>query len=126
MEDVADPVPRAEFVYKTEEAVFRKTFGLLKEALGEKAFAFRNKAKTALAAGFSMYHFEAVTIGLQAILDKLDVGDKESVDKLRITLAAVKLNDEFASLTTGGGKNSPGLLNDRIGFVEQRLSDAFA
>src|SRR5689334_8543792 len=28
-------------------------------------------------------------------------------------------------LTTGGGKNSPGPLNDRIQFVERRLTDAF-
>src|SRR6185437_3439155 len=54
MEDVADTPPRENFVYAEEERIFCKTFRLLKETLGEKSFAFRNKARTALAAGFSM------------------------------------------------------------------------
>jgi hypothetical protein len=125
MEDVSDPQPREAFDYSTEEAVFRKTFQLLKEALGEKSFAFRNKARTALASGFSMYHFEAVVIGIQCVLDRLDVENKDQIAILRDTLTAVKLDNAFVAMTTGGGKNSPGPLNARIGFVEERLRHAF-
>jgi Protein of unknown function DUF262 len=125
MEDIADPVPRETFVYADEELIFRKTFQLLKNSLGEKSFAFRNKARTALAAGFSMYHFEAITIGLQAVIGRLDPNSQNDVGRLRETLTAIKLDEEFFALTAGGGKNSPGLLSRRIGFVERRLQDAF-
>lgn len=125
MEDVADPEPRENFVYANEEAIFRKTFHLLKETLGEKSFAFRNKARAVLAAGFSMYHFEAITIGLQSVINLLDPADRKQIEVLRQTLTTVKLDDEFFALTAGGGKNSPGLLNERIGYVERRLQDAF-
>lgn len=72
MEQVSDPNAPLDFAYENEEAVFRKTFELLKRALGDKAFAFRNKAGNALAAGFSTYHFEAITIGMQPVIDKLN------------------------------------------------------
>lgn len=125
MEDIADPQPRENFVYAEEERVFRKTFSVLKESLGEKSFAFRNKARTALAAGFSMYHYEAVSIGLQVVLEKLDPQDADQMQKLRDTLTTIKLDSAFVTMTTGGGKNSPGPLNARIGFVEERLRNAF-
>ena len=34
---------------------------------------------------------------------------------------AIKLDPDFIRMTTGGGKNSPGPLQDRIGFVEGRV-----
>ncbi len=36
-------------------------------------------------------------------------------------LKAIKLDEAFIKITQGGGKNSPGPLNDRIQFVKQRL-----
>jgi hypothetical protein len=125
MEDVADPGKPEVFAYPEEEVVFRKTFELLKAALGEKAFAFRNKAGNALAAGFSMYHYEAITIGLQTVIAKIDPNDAAQIATLRESLTQIKLDAHFVQLTTGGGKNSPGPLNDRIGFVGQRLTHAF-
>ncbi len=125
MEDVADPSRPYQFDYVAEERIFRKTFQILRVALGDKSFAFRNKAGSALAAGFSMYHFEAIVIGLQKIIDSLDPLDAATMSRLQECLTNVKLDDSFVRLTSGGGKNSPGPLNDRISFVEQRLSDAF-
>ncbi len=125
MEDIADPDRPERFDYRLEEHIFRKTFEILKNTLAEKSFAFRNKAGTALAAGFSMYHFEAVAIGLLSVIDKLDPASVQQMDLLRETLLAIKLDADFVRMTQGGGKNSPGPLNDRIGFVEQRLLHAF-
>jgi hypothetical protein len=125
MEDVADPEKPEKFDYGAEEAIFKKTFSVLDGALGELAFAFRNKAGTSLAAGFSVYHYESVTIGIQPVLGKMDASDKSLIDKLRDVLTEIKLAPEFVKLTTGGGKNSPGPLNNRIKFVERRLIDAF-
>lgn len=125
MEDVADPDKPEPFDYVAEEVAFRKTFTILQRALAEKSFAFRNKAGNDLAAGFSILHYEAVTMGLQAVIAKLDPDDLTQMSTLRDTLTEIKLDDDFVLKTTGGGKNSPGLLNDRIGFVEARLQHAF-
>ncbi len=125
MEAVADAQNPERFDYAAEEAHFIKTFDALQKTLGEYAFAFANRARTALSAGFSIYHFEAITIGLQSVLDRLDLTNEEIVKQLEATLRAIKLDREFIAETTGGGKNSPGLLNKRISFVEQRLNDAF-
>jgi hypothetical protein len=124
MEDVADPEKIEPFDYAAQETIFRKTFDILQKTLAEKSFAFKNKNKNELAAGFSIYHFEAVTIGLQAVIEKLNPGDTVQMAQLLTTLTAIKLDPEFVKMTTGGGKNSPGLLNERIGFVEQKLIHA--
>ena len=125
MEQVADPENPEQFAYSEEELIFNKTFEILKRTLADKAFAFRNKTKDGLAAGFSVYHFEAITVGLQTIIDKLNPDDQTMMNNLREVLRQTKLNDQFVGLTTGGGKNSPGPLKDRITFVEQRLRNAF-
>ena len=125
MEGVADPDRAIPFDYEHERSVFEKTFSLLDKALGDKAFAFRNKAGNDLAAGFSIYHFEAISIGLQSVIDKLDVGNPDDITKLAAALRAVKLDGAFVKMTSGGGKNSPGLLNQRIGAIEGALKDAF-
>lgn len=126
MEAVSDPELSVSFDYGREEAIFRKTFELLKKALGDKAFAFRNKSGTDLAAGFSTYHFEAITMGLQAVIDRLNSDEPEHIQRLEDELKKIKLDDDFTRITSGGGKNSPGLLKVRIEFVESWLSDAFS
>ncbi|WFU33162.1 DUF262 domain-containing protein [Bradyrhizobium brasilense] len=124
MEDVADPENDLSFDYVAEEANFRKTFLVLQRTLAEKSFAFRNKAGNDLAAGFSIYHYEAVTMALQAVIEKLDPDNQAQMQTLRDALIAIKLDNTFVQKTTGGGKNSPGLLNERITLVEARLTNA--
>ena len=125
MENVADAQHPEGFDYPAEEARFTKTFEALQKTLSEYSFAFANRARNDLSAGFSIYHFEAITIGMQAVLDRLDLTNEAVVDQLRKTLRAIKLNERFIEITTGGGKNSPGPLKERISFVEQGLKDAF-
>jgi len=36
----------------------------------------------------------------------------------------IKLDPAFLGIRTGGGKNSPGPLQERIGFVEKKLQQA--
>jgi hypothetical protein len=125
-EGVADPERKDRaFDYHAERADFRKTFRLLAESIGELAFGFANRSKDQLSLSFSIYHFEAVTIGLQRVIDKLDPADRAQMRKLDTTLRAIKLDPKFQALTTGGGKNSPGPLNERIDFVGNHLVDAF-
>lgn len=63
MESMSDPTAPAIFNYELEEAIFMKTFKMLGLALGDEAFSYANKARTKLTGGFSVYHYEAFTIG---------------------------------------------------------------
>ncbi|HTV28999.1 MAG TPA: DUF262 domain-containing protein [Xanthobacteraceae bacterium] len=125
MEEIADPEIQITFNYPGEEKMFRRTFKALNKTLGDMAFAIAYKTRDRLTAGFGAYHFEAITIGLQTVLDRLDLDDDAVIAQLKSALMAIKLNREFVEMTTGGGKNSPGPLNARIGFVENQLRNAF-
>ncbi len=123
MEVVSDPDKPADFDYEKEGAAFKKTFHILARALSDRAFGRANPAKVGeLVRGFGIYHFEAFTMGLQPFLDKADVDQPAGLQKVREVLMGIKLNPGFIELTTGGGKNSPGPLAQRIAFVEGKLS----
>ncbi|MFA5897655.1 MAG: DUF262 domain-containing protein [Hyphomicrobium sp.] len=124
MEDVADPSKAEPFSYADEETTFRRTFSVLRQTLSDRAFAFANAARNNLSGGFSVYHFESIAIGLQAVLGRLPA-DGQDLNQLDQELRAIKLDPAFIAITKGGGKNSPGQLANRIQFVEDRLRHAF-
>jgi hypothetical protein len=111
------------FEYEDEDAIFKKTFSVLAATLGASSFSFANKAGNALTNGFSVYHFEALTIGIQPLLDKLNAGDAAQMGRLKDKLHALKIDPGFIKITTGGGRNSPGPLKARIGFVSEQLKE---
>jgi hypothetical protein len=125
MERVSDPEParRLSFDYSEEEKIFRKTFGVLASALGPDSFAYANPARTVLVRGFSVYHFEAFSVGIQGVLPVLNRDDKDAMQALGIKLRSIKMEEQFIGITTGGGKNSPGPLKERIEAVEKKLGD---
>jgi hypothetical protein len=128
MEAVADPANPESFHYDTEEDVFRKTFEALARTLGDYSFALVNRAKkpkSDFTASFGIYHFEAITMGMQSVIGAIKLDDDAQLTKLGEQLAAIKLDATFIAMTTGGGKNSSGLLRQRIAFVSDRLSHAF-
>jgi hypothetical protein len=43
------------------------------------------------------------------------------IERLKSEFIAIKLDPDFIRMTTGGGKNSPGPLADRISFVQERV-----
>jgi hypothetical protein len=126
MEDIADDKKAEVFNYVEEEAIFRKTFTILRKSLGAYSFAFAKKDRSGLSGGFSTYHYEAITVGLQESLAKIDPDDDNTIARVRSCLERVKLDPEFIRITTGGGKNSPGPLNNRINFVAGKLNVEFA
>jgi hypothetical protein len=126
MESVSEPDEqrRAAFDYDSQREAFKKTFEILNQTLGERAFSYPNRQRTDLTRSFSVYHFEAFTIGLQSRLDVINPQDENVIVRLREILRQIKFDQEFIRITTGGGKNSPGPLNDRIGFVQHRIEQS--
>lgn len=121
MEAVSDPEGITVFDYDRERQTFEKTFATLNRTLGESAFSYANKNLTKLTGGFSIYHFEAFSIGLQLYLDRIRLDDAEVIKRVSDCLNLAKLDAEFVKITTGGGKNSPGPLKERIGFVQEKV-----
>lgn len=121
MEKVSDPEPenRLAFDYSEQKAVFVKTFSVLAKTLNEYAFTYASGGN--LTRGFSVYHFEAFTIGIQSKLAVLNPDDSAMMERLKEVFEEIKLDSTFITITTGGGKNSPGPLRDRIRFVEDKL-----
>ncbi len=123
MESVAKE--EIDFNYDAEKEIFQKTFNVLQASLAEMSFSFINKRTGKLTNAFGIYHYEAVTMGVQPILDKLDATNSEQMAALTELLTKVKTDGQFVAITTGGGKNSPGPLKARIEMVSKALLDAF-
>nr|VFK77952.1 MAG: Protein of unknown function DUF262 [Candidatus Kentron sp. SD] len=121
--EYAEKVSKGEapFDYEKEEAIFNKTFLILKKSLGDKSFG--RAGDRSIGSNFSVYHFEAICTGLQTILDPIHPEEEQHIKKLKQKLEDIKRDDEFKSVTTGGGKNSPGLLDKRIRVVSGKLSE---
>jgi Protein of unknown function DUF262 len=123
MEGVSDPSEATQFNYKDQEAAFDKTFAILATTLGEDAFTYANKQTKKLTRGFGVLQFEAFTIGLQPHLGRLDPANQELMGRLATRLKTLKADPQFIDATTGGGKNSPGLLRERIKWVDQAVAE---
>jgi len=108
------------FDYTEQEKIFQKTFALLSASIGEYAFSRVNQ-KGNLVQGFSVYHFECITMGVQGLLDRLDASNATQMETLKGKLEELKRNASYQALTKGGGKNTLPQLKRRIGFVEEKL-----
>ncbi len=127
MESVSEPdfEKQREFNYEAEKIVFEKTFEVLAKSLGELAFGYANRNRTNITRSFGIYHYEAITLGIQSILHLLNPEDAEQMSRFHQVLRDIKLNQQFINHTTGGGKNSRGQMKTRVEFVENMLKDFF-
>ena len=111
------------FEFLREEQVFEKTFKILQASTGSSSVTFPNKTRDKLTTGFSAYTYEAVTVGLQTHLAKLDHTDTEQMQGLGKCLEAARLSEAFIADTTGGGKNSAGPMRNRINVIENAVAN---
>ena len=127
MERVSEPNNKAPdkiiFDYLYEEDVFAKTFFVMNATLGDKSFGLVNKSKVTKV--FSVYHYEAFTIGLQSVIKKINISDSSELKKIHASFLAIKHDANFKKIITGGGKNSKGPLKQRVDFVRNILSDLY-
>ena len=121
MEAVSDPSIQLDFDFDSERANFRKTFQVFATVMGDRAFGRANKNLDKVGRSFSIYHYEAFTIGVQTCIDRINSDDSSQLQLLQDVITDIKLSQEFVDLTTGGGKNSPGPLRDRISYVQERI-----
>lgn len=111
------------FDYVKEKDIFQKTFKILSNTLGERAFSPSTKTKKGLSSKFAIYHYEAFSLSIAKHVDKLDDLNQDQVKKLYDLLVNIKLDDTFIDMTTGGGKNYAGPLDNRLQFVDERIRE---
>lgn len=125
MEGVALPEDQEghiSFNYSKEEQVFDKVFKTLELTMGERAFSSNNKAQDNLQENFRSYHYEVFTQAIVLLLDKIDINNDEHMKMIEDKILEIKLDSEFISMTTGGGKNTKNALDERIAFASNKLS----
>ena len=125
MESVALPKDQEghiSFNYSKEEQIFDKVFKTLELTMGERAFSSNNKAQDSLQENFRSYHYEVFTQAIVLLLDKIDVNNDEHMKMIKDKILEIKLDSDFISMTTGGGKNTRNALDERIAFASDKLS----
>ncbi|MFD4543710.1 DUF262 domain-containing protein [Streptomyces bauhiniae] len=128
MESVSDPLEPRSFDYGQEEQVFRKTFKVIRR-LGEILGYGPKILGTVTRAGvprrqFSVFHFEGIALGLQKVINRVDIDDEEQLAKLAQVVKVGK-NDQAFLQATGGGKNDRISLATRVGYFAERFQGVF-
>lgn len=118
-----DDDKKVPFDYGVEEEFFIKTFTIFDKTLRELSFSYANKTRDKITGGFSVLHFEAFTMGIQPFLERINIDDEDLINRLKTLFEQIKFDLEFYQMTTGGGKNSRGLLQRRIEFVENKIKE---
>jgi hypothetical protein len=121
MERVSDPTHERHipFDYETEQRLFEKTFALLQKTLGPDTCM--RWLGSRYGGQFLMHHFEAISLGIAKLLEDIDLHDAQQVERIKDALQAIKKDQEFTRLTTGGGQNSPGPYRAKIAFVAEQV-----
>ncbi|ARN78576.1 hypothetical protein BST97_11580 [Nonlabens spongiae] len=110
-----------EFDYDQNKSDFERTFKILNDSMSEKAFGYANKNKTDVTSSVGVYQFEAFSVGIQNKLEQLLGINQKDTSILADRINKIKMDDDFISYTSGGGKNSKGPLENRINFVRKNI-----
>ncbi|MDX8056062.1 DUF262 domain-containing protein [Lentzea sp. BCCO 10_0798] len=129
MEKVSDPDILIDFDEQTERHVFTKTFKIFrliadKLDTGPKIFGALGKAGEPRGQ-FSVYHYEGLTLGLQAVLDQIDPENPEHIDNLAAIVQSGKRDPDFLK-HGGGGKNYRNPLRFRVEYFAERFKAVLA
>jgi Protein of unknown function DUF262 len=130
METVSDPGADAQFNYTEERAIFDKTFHVLRmiaESLGIGSRIFGTVAgpNGEPRGQFSVYHYEGLVLGLQAVIDRVDPSNAEQISALANIVNTGKGDPAFLT-HTGAGKNQRGSLTERMNYFASRFEVALA
>ncbi|ACV62300.1 protein of unknown function DUF262 [Desulfofarcimen acetoxidans DSM 771] len=118
---LADSSEKPIFDYDKEKDIFENTFSTLNAALGKQSFS-AYKGNSENLSGFNVYQYEAITTGMQIVLEQL-VDKTISVENFREKIMEIKKNKDFKSATVGGGKNSIGVFRQRVSIVRKGMEE---
>ncbi|GHD68793.1 hypothetical protein GCM10010317_073690 [Streptomyces mirabilis] len=127
MEAVSDPASHQRFDFDSERENFQKTFAAIRR-LGDILDYGPKVLGTVSTAGvprrqFSVFHFEGIALGLQRVIDSVNLDDDVSMTRLSEVVRTGKGDRRFLD-ATGGGKNDRISLATRIGYFAERFEEA--
>lgn len=129
MEAVSDSNDETQVLdYDAERKTFMRTFEVLRAisvraGLDEKVFGSFDPRSSKIKDQFGVYHFEGLTLGIQSVLDRIDLDDSGQLDRLADVVITGKRDAAFLT-HTGGGKNDAVPLRERIQYFERRFEGA--
>lgn len=118
---LADSNDEPIFDYYRERCIFEKTFTILNETLGKQSFS-AYKSNSENLSGFNVYQYEAITTGIQIILEQL-INKTIKIEDLRNKIMMIKKNSDFKAATVGGGKNSSGVFKQRLNIFRKGMEE---
>ncbi|MET7909768.1 DUF262 domain-containing protein [Streptomyces avermitilis] len=128
MEGVSDPLEPLSFDYDQEEQIFRKTFKVIRrlgEILGYGSRILGTVSRTGVPRRqFSVFHYEGIALGLQRVIDRVDLDNEEQLAQLAQVVKIGKTDQAFLQ-ATGGGKNDRISLATRVGYFAERFHGVF-
>jgi hypothetical protein len=129
MEKVSDPASGEPFDYDAERKTFEKTFRIyriISDHLGINSKIFGAMGGTSTPTKqFSVYHYEGLTLGLQAIIDEVDPNDNGLIKRLAEAVSDGKKDQDFLNFV-GSGKNYSGPLRARREYFSKKFLEALS
>ncbi|MEY9967562.1 uncharacterized protein with ParB-like and HNH nuclease domain [Streptacidiphilus sp. MAP12-16] len=129
MEAVSDPTAPTEFDYEEERKIFEKTFRVIKRISDILDYGSRIFGTIAPSgqpkSQFSVYHYEGIALGIQRVIDRVNIDDDVQMQALADVVKSGKVDQKFLK-ATGGGKNERNALKARVGYFEDRFDGALA
>lgn len=127
MEKVSDPDGSSIFDFAEERNVFEKTFLVLRRIsdhldIGAKIFGTVGPAGEPRSQ-FSVYHYEGIALGLQAVLPAIDPESTRHIELLSQAIKMGKADPSFLDYT-GAGKNYPAPMRARVSYFENKFRSA--
>ena len=131
MESISDPADTTHsFDYGTEQRIFEATFKILRalgveSGINERIFG-SVLPKTSVARGqFSVYHYEGIALGIQSVLEQVNLNDAGQVAALATVVKEGKADPVFLA-STGAGKNDAKPLKQRIAFFASKFAEVLS
>lgn len=111
------------FDYSAEKILFARVFTVLQTTLGNTACRrWVGPGELSYGGGFSMSHYEAFSIGLSRIVDRLpDIIDGNLIELIKNSLKQAKRDPQMKENTVGGGKNFRRNYERKFEIVERSL-----
>ena len=111
---------KVEFEYEKEKAIFEKLFSYLSRLLGSNTFV-RYQNREPHSKKLAPAYYEAVTVGVSRIIDRISILPDEKVkEKLIDALQSKELKEN-----TGSGANRKTKLEGRINAIQSSLMELF-
>lgn len=126
LEAVSDPQNPTQFDYPSEGDIFDKTFRVLRLIsdelnIGSRIFGTVFPRSSEPRGQFSVYHYEGLVLGIEAVLGQIDLTNAQQISQLASVVREGKADPEFLS-HTGAGKNQRSELEARVSYFARRFA----